>query len=151
MPANRDSLLGGRNADPLNEHSVRSAMSAFLGLDADAPVKHDPGARTQFRVTIEDGIEVAEIVFGPDIYPGRGIDANSSMSLRAAAAHELVHWQRWVDRREIESLDLTEIDEALTSLEATHRFAGQLSDHDVRLLVGDAIQRLQMYARRQGR
>lgn len=150
MPANRDSLLAGRSADPLDEHAVRSAISAFLGLDAEAPVRHEAGTRTRFRVTIENGVEVAEIVFGSDIYPGRGIDANSSMSLRSAAAHELVHWQRWLDRREINDEALLEIDEALTSLEAIHRFAGKLSDHDVRLLVGDAIQRLMMYAHRHG-
>jgi hypothetical protein len=148
MPANHDSLLAGRNLDPLDEHSVRSAISAFLGLDANAPVRYEPGARTRFRVTIENNVEVAEIVFGSDIYPGHGIDANSCMSLRAAAAHELVHWQRWLDRREITRPELLEIDEALTSLEAVHRFAGQLSEHDVRLLVGDAIQRLQIYAQR---
>jgi hypothetical protein len=37
------------------------------------------------------------------------------------------------------------LDEALTSLQATLRYDRQLSDHDVRQLVSDAIQRLQLY------
>jgi hypothetical protein len=53
-----------------------------------------------------------------------------------------------VDGRELTDDNLAEIDEALTSLEAIARFAGHLSEHDIRMLVGDAIQRLLMYVRR---
>jgi hypothetical protein len=149
MPANHESLLAGRNAQPLDAHMIRSATTAFMGLDALAPVKYEPEVRTQFRVRIQGDAEIAEIVFGPDIYPGQGIDANSTLSVLAVAAHELIHLQRWRDHREITNPALIEIDEALTSLEAIHRFAEELSPHECRLLVADAMQRLQMYAQRQ--
>jgi len=91
--------------------------------------------------------EVVEIVFGSDIYPGPGIaDPNSSLSMEAAAAHELTHWRRWTDKTELVEDDLLEIDEALTSLEAAIRYGEKLSPHDIRQLIADAIQRLQIYS-----
>jgi hypothetical protein len=124
----------------------------FLGLNATAPVRYEAGARTSFRVTRDrnGGDDVEEILFGPDLYPGAGVaDPNSSLSMQAAAAHELCHLYRWRDRTEIGAEQLEEIDEALTSLEAVLRFPRELSAHEVRQLVSDAIQRLQMFCQRQ--
>jgi len=39
------------------------------------------------------------------------------------------------------------LDEALTSLQAVMRYNRHLSEHDVRQLICDAIQRLQLYVR----
>jgi hypothetical protein len=117
MPANRESLLAGRNGAPLDQREVSRAINVFLGLDATAPVRYEEGARTRFHVSLEEAEAIVEIVFGPDLYPGIGIvDANSSLSLQAAAAHELTHYYRWHDKREIIQEHLFEIDEALTSL-----------------------------------
>lgn len=94
------------------------------------------------------GAEVPEIVFGPDIYPGPNVaDPNSSLSMEAAAAHEAVHFHRWEGKTELQLGELTDIDEALTSLEAILRFPKQLREHDMRQLVADAIHRLQKFAR----
>jgi len=150
MPHDRDSLLAGRNAQPLSEEDQRKATNTFLGLDHNVPVKYE-GARTRFRLYVEDGLEIGEIVFGADIYPGRGVvDPNSSLGMQAAAAHEITHYYRWRDKTELVHADLEEIDEALTSLEAIMRFPRNLNDHENRQLVSDAIQRLQMYAQRKG-
>jgi hypothetical protein len=147
MPANIESLLAGRHRTPLEPNEIRRAYNTFMGLDSRAPVRFEEGARTRFRVTInENSDEVPEIVFGSDIYPGQGTaDANSALGCTAAAAHELTHWQRWVDKRELDQPELREIDEALTSLEAIQRFNAKLSEHDVRQLVADAIQRLLLF------
>lgn len=149
MPANRESLLAGRNPAPLDPREIRRATNTFLGLDPVASVRYAEGARTAFRVTIEETEEIVEIVFGPDLYPGIGVaDPNSSLSMQAAAAHELTHYYRWTDRTEIVDEQLYEIDEALTSLEAILRFPRELNPHDIRQLVADAILRLQIYAQR---
>jgi hypothetical protein len=68
--------------------------------------------------------------------------------MQAAAAHELCHLYRWRDRTEVTDERLEEIDEALTSLEAILRFPRELSAHEVRQLVSDAIQRLQMFCQK---
>ena len=145
MPANRESLLAGRNTQPLSSDEVRRATNTFLGLDPSAPIRHEATSRTRFRVSNEESETVAEIVFGPDIYPGTSvIDPNSSLSMQAAAAHELCHYYRWRDKTELEDEQLMHVDEALTSLEAALRFP-KLGEHDIRQLVSDAIQRLQLY------
>ena len=149
MPANRESLLAGRNQQPLSEKDILRAVNTFLGLDPKSPMRFYEGERTRFRVQVLGDEEVPEIVFGPDIYPGRGVvDPNSSLSMAAAVAHEITHWQRWLDRTELVHDDLLEIDEALTSLEAALRFHAKLNEHDVRQLIAGAIQRLQMFAQR---
>jgi predicted SprT family Zn-dependent metalloprotease len=152
MPANRESLLAGRNATPLNDNDVRRATHTFLALDLDAPVRYEEGARTRFRVLAgggEYGDDLAEIVFGPDLYPGASVvDPNSSMSVRAAVAHELCHWHRWQNHTEIVDERLDDIDEALTSLEAVLRYPRHLSEHEVRQLVSDAIFRLQRFCQK---
>jgi hypothetical protein len=148
MPANRESLLAGRNQQPLNDNDVRRATNVFLGLEQHPPVRFDSSVRTSFCVRVEDGEEIAEIVFGVDLYPGLGVaDPNSSLSLEGAAAHELTHWHRWRDKTELVEPDLYEIDEALTSLGAALRYP-KLSEHCVRQLIADAIQRLQFFAQR---
>ncbi len=149
MPANRESLLAGRNQQPLSDNDVRRAINTFIGFEQKAPVRHDPLLRTSFRVDVQNNEEVAEIVFGLDLYPGQGVaDPNSSLSMEGAAAHELTHWHRWADKTELTDPYLYEIDEALTSLEAAIRYP-RLSEHSVRQLIADAIQRLQMFAQRQ--
>jgi hypothetical protein len=110
-------------------------------------VRYEEAARTVFRVEhSESGEEYGEIVFGPDIYPGRSVvDPDSALGLQAAAAHELTHYHRWRDKTELPDRSMEHLDEALTSLQAILRYDRQLSDHDVRHLVSDAIQRFQLY------
>jgi hypothetical protein len=150
MP-NRESLLAGRNAQPLSADDVRRVYNTFLGLEPHLPVRYEAGSRTVFRVPAlaEDGGE-CEVTFGEDIYPGNAVlDPNASLSLQAAVAHEVTHYFRWRDKTEINDPELEPVDEALTSLEAILRFPRDLNDHDTRKLVADAIQRLQLFA--QGR
>lgn len=128
---------------------IRQVFNVFLRFEQEIAVLHSAGGRTRFRVRIdEDGEEIGEIVFGEDIFPGGGVvDPNSVLSLNAAAAHEASHFHRWINKSEIDDVDLEHIDEALTSLEAIQRYPRQLEDHDVRMLVADAIQRLNLYVR----
>lgn len=150
MP-NKFSLLAGRNTTQLTQDDIRRALNTILGLDNEVPVRYEAGTRTVFRVPAVEPDVDCEIVFSEDIYQGRGIvDPNSSLSMVAAAAHEVSHYHRWKDKSEINSDELIEVDEALTSLQAILRFPRDLSSHDVRLLVADAIQRLQMYVHRIG-
>jgi hypothetical protein len=116
-------------------------------LDQTVNVRYDESGRTVFRVAGE-GVEeeYGEIVFGPDIYPGRSvIDPNSALGLQAAAAHELTHYYRWKDKTELPDRSMEHLDEALTSLQAILRYDRQLSEQDVRQLVCDAMHRLQLY------
>ena len=147
MAKERGSLLAGRNQAPLSKDEVRRATNTFLGLDKNVNARYEEGARTAFWVRQEEsGEQYGEIVFGPDIYPGRSVvDPNSALSLDAAAAHELTHYHRWKDKTALPK-DLTEhLDEALTSLQAIMRYYQHLSEPDVRQLISDAIQRLQLY------
>lgn len=137
------SLLTGRRTAPLDERQVKRVIEEFLSLDKTSPVRHEADARTRFRVENNANGETAEIVFGPDIYPGTNIvDPNSSLGMRAACAHELAHYYRWQDTTELQGDELVEIDEALTSLSAILRFQNHLSETEVRQLVSDAAQRL---------
>lgn len=145
-----DSLLTGRNAAPLTEREIFRATNTFFSLDRDAPVRYEPGARTRFRVEQTADGELAEIVFGPDLYPGQNIiDPNSSLDITAAAAHELVHYYRWENKTELDGESLIEIDEALTSLGAIVHFQEHLGGQQIRQLVSDAIQRLQRFVNSQ--
>jgi hypothetical protein len=151
MP-NRESLLAGRNAQPLSDDDVRRVYNTFLGLEPHLLVRYARGSRTVFRVPAagEDGGD-CEVTFGEDIYPGNAVlDPNASLSMQAAVAHEVTHYFRWRDKTEINDLELEAIDEALTSLEAILRFPRDLNDHDTRKLVADAIQRLQLFAHSKG-
>src|SRR5437867_2921219 len=117
MPSGHESLLAGRNAVPLERRDVVRAVNTFLGLDPNVPVRHEPDSRTYCRTVIEGGQEYAEIIFGPDLYPGPGVvDPNSYLSVQAAAAHEVTHYHRWNDKTELKEPEFNEIDEALTSL-----------------------------------
>lgn len=151
MPGDRQSLLAGRNPAPLTPGEIRRATNTFLGLDQNVNVRYEPNARTAFRVCQDGaGEEYGEIIFGPDIYPGAGVvDPNSALSLDAAAAHELTHYHRWKDKIALPGDSLEHLDEALTSLQAVARYTPHLSESDVRQLVSDAIQRLQLYAQEQ--
>lgn len=151
MP-NRESLLAGRNVQPLSDDEVRRVFNTFLGLEHQLPVRYSPGARTVFRVPAQeqDGGD-CEVTFGEDIYPGNAvIDPNASLSMQAAVAHEATHYFRWRDKTEITDPMLEAIDEALTSLEAVLRFPRELNAHDTRQLVADAIQRLQLFVQARG-
>jgi len=148
MPNETSSLLGGRNKNPLTPEEVRRASNVFLGLDAKVNAVYDQGSKTAFRVSVDSSTaeKFGEIIFGPDIYPGSSVvDPNSALSLDAAAAHELTHYHRWRDKIAIDEGHLQHIDEALTSLQAIFRYGPQLNQTDVRLLIGDAILRLQRY------
>ena len=149
MRTERWSLLAGRNRAPLSGDEIRRATNTFLGLDNTVNTRYDPDERTVFRVNhLESGEEYGEIVFGPDIYPGPGVvDPNSALGLTAAAAHELTHYHRWTDKTALTDDSMDHLDEALTSLHAIMRYARQLNEHDVRQLILDAIQRLQLFIR----
>ena len=65
--------------------------------------------------------------------------------MRAAVAHEIAHFYRWRDKRELESGPLTHLDEALTSLEAALAFGNKLSDLEKQQLISDATERLRLH------
>lgn len=145
------SLPPGRRANPLDEAEIKRVLNTFVGLDNSVNVVHDPGKNTCFRAPIVEGEPAPEIVFGPDIYPGvNTINPNASLSMRAAAAHEISHYHRWKDTLEIHDQDYSELDEALTSLDATLRFPNDLSVHEIRQLISDAMQRIAMFLNRKG-
>ncbi|MFG6460836.1 hypothetical protein ACG04Q_04570 [Roseateles sp. DXS20W] len=141
------SLLDGRNAAPLTEKEQKRAANTFIGLDRNVNARYEEGARTRF-VTAEDenGEEYGEIIFSSDIYPGANlVNPNASLSLDGAAAHELAHHYRWLNKSELPHGHLTHIDEAMTSLEAALRFSGALSANDIQGLISDALHRLRKY------
>lgn len=145
MPNPNGSLLDGRNVAPLSDQQKRSVAATFYELDAECPVRFGDN-RTVFRIANDGDEQVAEVIFGADIFPGANIiDANSTLGMKAAAAHEICHWRRHVDMREIDEVELMHIDEALTSLEAARRFPKHLSVQDVEQLIGDAMQRLKLF------
>ena len=112
-------------------------------------MRYDAQSRTVFREINEDDDPNHEIVFGPDIFPGPAIaDPNSSLGPLCAVAHELAHKCRHDDFTEINEVELEELDEAMTSLSAILRFHGHLNEHEIRQLVSDATQRLQIYVQR---
>jgi predicted SprT family Zn-dependent metalloprotease len=148
MVKERGSLLAGRNQVPLSVDEVRRASNTFLGLDKNVNARYEENASTGFWVRQEEsGVQYGEIVFGPDIYPGRSVvDPNSALSLDAAAAHELTHYHRWKDKTALPKDSTEHLDDALTSLQAILRYERHLSESDVRQLISDALQRLQLYA-----
>lgn len=141
------SLLEGRNTAFLNVREQRRAANVFLGLDATVNARYEAGTRTRFLVSEDDsGEEFGEVIFSADIYPGGNlVNPNASLSLDGAAAHELAHYYRWVNKSELPHGALTNIDEAMTSLEAALRFAGKLSPNDVQGLISDALHRLRLH------
>lgn len=142
------SLLDGRNLAPLSSEHVKRAIATFWGLDSSINVIYEENSRTRFRVVPahQGEEERGEIVFSNDLYPGQNIvNANSSLSMKAAAAHEIAHYYRWLDMRELHDAALKHIDEAQTSLEAAKRFGRKLSEIEVEELVADAQERLRRY------
>lgn len=141
------SLISGRNRAPLKDMEVKRAINTFMGLDPEAAVRFEAGARTIFHVARDPqtGEEYGEIVFGTDIYPGTNVvDPNSTLGLQAAAAHELTHLYRWRDMQQLADESLEHLDEALTSLQAIATFAS-LRPLEIRQLAADAMQRVRLY------
>lgn len=146
MPRREASLLDGRNNRPLEERIVRNIGSTFLGLDERVNAIYDPAGRTRFRVRIEEGEEILEILYGPDILPGQNIvNPNATLGYREAAMHELCHAYRHEEQSEVDDPRLEHIDEALTSLYAVGRFSEKLGPAEVRNLVADAMHRLTLF------
>jgi len=145
------SLLAGRNSSRLSQTDKVRAINTFMGLDRTVNVRYEDNENTAFHVAYDEfGNEYGEIVCGPDIYPGSSVvDPNSSLGLQAAAAHELTHYYRWKDKIQLPEGSLEYLDEALTSLQAVHRYGKELSEQDVRQLVSDAAQRVQLYIQNQ--
>lgn len=135
---------------PLSAAEIRRATNVFLGLDNTVNTRYEEGATTRFRVCHDESDqEYGEIVFGPDIYPGWSVvDPNSALSLLAAAAHELTHYHRWKDKAALPNGSMEYVDEALTSLQAIMRYERHLSQSDMRQLISDAIQRVQLYVQK---
>ena len=146
MSRDQQSLLAGRSTVPLSEAQVKSVTQTFIGLDQTVPFQHDPDGRTRFSVHDEEGVDVGRVYFGPDIYPGQGVaDPNSALSMKAAVAHEISHFHRWQDQTELPHGHNGHLDEAMTSIDASLRFAGQLSPHEIQQLIRDSLQRIQLH------
>lgn len=145
------SLLAGRNTAPLNDQEQQRVSNTVIGLERNINFRVASGERTRFRVYNNDADEeVAEIVFGEDVFPGNGVaDPNSSLSLKCAIAHELSHYFRWHDKTEYSDEAHEHLDEAVTSLEAILRYYQHLTDNERQQLIRDAIQRVQIFVREQ--
>jgi hypothetical protein len=119
----------------------------FLGLDRNVNARYEEGTRTRFVTDIDGGgEEYGEIIFSSDVYPGANlVNPNASLSLDGAAAHELAHYYRWLNKSELPHGQLSHIDEAMTSLEAALRFSEKLSSNDIQGLISDALHRLRMH------
>lgn len=142
------SLLAGRNLAPLDDAQKRRAYNTFTGFDNTIAVRFEENSSTRFHVFPPgDGQdEYGEIVFSSDLYQGNNVaNANSTLSMPAACAHELAHYYRWRDMRELNGAHLRHLDEALTSLEAAQRFGAQLSPAEVQQLIADAAERLRLH------
>jgi hypothetical protein len=140
-------LLTGRNGGPLTPHQQRRAADTLRGMDPRVAFRYDEHGSTRFVVAHDDeGAEYGEIVFGPDILPGGSIiDPNSALSHDAAIAHELTHYHRWFNGGELPHGFMTELDEALTSLEAIARYSEHLLDQDIKTLAADAAARVRVF------
>lgn len=126
---------------------IRRATNMFLGLDREVVARYEPGSTTRFvAVTNSSDEEYGEVIFSDDIYPGKSIASpNSALTLKSAAAHELAHYYRWLDKTELPHGHLTHIDEAMTSLEAVLRYGSELSETDLQGLISDSLQRLRLF------
>lgn len=144
------SLMAGRRSAPLDQGDQRAVTAVFFALDREVNFRYEEGAYTHFEVEVdEDGTDFGIVIFGPDIYPGTGLaDPNSSLSMKAAVAHEMAHFHRWRDRSEISPLGShRDLDEAITSLDAARRYSRLLSPYELEQLVSDALQRLAQHWR----
>jgi len=139
------SLIAGRSSAPLTDPQLRSVGNTFLGFDTSVAFEHDASGRTRFVVEVFEGEEIGKIFFGSDVYPGASVaDPNAALSMKAAVAHEICHYHRWQNATELPLGVFTNLDEALTSLDAVLRFPAQLSAHEIQQLVRDAVHRLQL-------
>lgn len=143
----RKSLLDGRNVTPLTPPEVRRAANTFIGLDTTVTARHEAGSTTRFLTSInEQNEEYGEIIFSQDIYPGSNIaNPNAALTLQGAAAHELAHYYRWLDKTELPHGQLAHIDEAMTSLEAALRYHSGLTQTDIQGLISDSLHRLRLF------
>jgi hypothetical protein len=142
------SLLGGRNREPLSQHDANRVASIALTYEPNVSFRYEAGAASAFHVQTDPntGEVYGEVVFGPDIYPGKNVvNANSMIGIEGAIAHELQHFHRWREKSVLTALELEQLDEALTSLQAIGRYRGRLSPDEVHRLVADAIQRIGIY------
>jgi hypothetical protein len=142
-------LPGNRNVIRLTPQEVDRATRTFLSLeDEEIIFRYVANSQTRFRVVPAEGDqeEYSEIIFSEDLYPGRNIaNPNAQVSMKAAIAHELAHYHRWRDKRELEGEDFKHLDEALTSLEAATRYAADLNDTEIQQLLADATERLRLH------
>jgi hypothetical protein len=149
MPSNRasGSLPAGRSTRPLDDNQVRAITNTILGYERNVAFEYDEKGRTRFAVEIDaDGAEYGKIYFAADAYPGPSVaDPNAALSMQAAMAHEVSHYHRWNDRTELPLDQFTDLDEALTSLDAALRSGDRLGPHDAMNLVRDAMARLQRH------
>lgn len=147
MPTPRESLLAGRNNQPLDSDAIRRVANIFMGFDEKVLTHYDEHSKTSFIVNTDDmGNEYGEIVFGPDIYPKQStIDPNSTLGIVSVVAHELTHYYRWFNKTELHENTNRYLDEALTSMEAIGRYSDKLKPNEVQELVRDAIGRLNLY------
>lgn len=143
----RKMLLSGRNTAPLTDQEIKRAANIFLGLDGLVNTRYEISSNTRFIVNIENpNEEYGEIIFSEDLYPGGNIgNPNASVTLNGAAAHELAHFHRWTNKTELEHGYLTDLDEAMTSLEAVLRYASKLDTTDIQGLISDSLYRLRLF------
>jgi hypothetical protein len=134
-------FLGRRNSTGLTERQIEYCLLAWAVLCGDEPrtlVTDEAdfdGSRTRF-------VEERNVTYlGADAFPGKGLSANSRMSVLACLAHELSHVERFERnyRRPIDMPDVL-IDEAETGLNASFHIA--ISPKDREDLIEDARDRL---------
>jgi hypothetical protein len=148
LPRGSISLPPGRRQDALSEAEMRKAESAFRALDYRGRIEFEShsGGRTRFAVRRDDtnGEEYGLIIIGPDIYPGQAVaNPNAVLDMTATAAHEITHFIRWQEGRELPEGHL---DEAMTSLQAICIFKTVLSSMQIEQLVSDALERLVLFS-----
>jgi hypothetical protein len=142
------SLPPGRRQAALSEPEMRRAETVFRALDYKGRVEFDAraGGKTRFVVRPDEstGEEEGVIIIGPDLYPGLAVaNPNSVLDPTATAAHEITHYIRWQEGRE---LPVGHLDEAMTSLQAICTFKATLSPTELEQLVSDALERLIQFA-----
>lgn len=137
------SLIGLRSTAALTESDIEKIRFCWeaLGGDPGRLVIHsEAGSRTCYS----DTDRKAHI--GADIFPGKGVDPNTTMGWQAAVAHELCHLERHDAGRALKSGHL---DEAITDLEA-YRYT-LLKKGMKEELAADALQRLYLLAKEEER
>jgi hypothetical protein len=137
-------ILAGRNQVGLTDEEIERCLLAWKILcgakerELVIDEAHRHSSRTRFNETS------GKVHLGADVKPGRGMEANSRMSVLACLAHELAHAERFEIgfQRPIEFPDSL-IDEAETSLHAS--FMPVLSSTEREDLVADASDRLMQW------